>query len=188
MLLQILDDGSLTGSVGRKINFQNTIIIMTSNLGVKQISDFGLGVGFETNSTKNQASDIEKKVIKKALKHTFSPEFLNRVDECVIFNSLTIGDINKIVDIELSSLIERVKKLGYSLTISKKAKDFICEKGFDEKNGARPLNRMIQKYIEDLIAKNLVSNKIKGGDNLLVDYKSNSNELNLLINKKEKAS
>ena len=119
----------------------------------------------------------EKKVIKKALKHTFSPEFLNRVDECVIFNSLTIGDINKIVDIELSSLIERVKKLGYSLTISKKAKDFICEKGFDEKNGARPLNRMIQKYIEDLIAKNLVSNKIKAGDNLLVDYKSNSNEL-----------
>ena len=188
MLLQILDDGFLTDSVGRKINFQNTIIIMTSNLGVKQISDFGLGVGFETNSTKNQASDIEKKVIKKALKHTFSPEFLNRVDECVIFNSLTIEDINKIVDIELSSLIERVNKLGYSLAISKKAKDFICEKGFDEKNGARPLNRMIQKYIEDLIAKNLVSNKIKAGDNLLVDYKSNSNELNLLINKKEKAS
>ena len=188
MLLQILDNGFLTDSVGRKINFQNTIIIMTSNLGVKQISDFGLGVGFETNSTKNQASDIEKKVIKKALKHTFSPEFLNRVDECVIFNSLTIEDINKIVDIELSSLIERVNKLGYSLAISKKAKDFICEKGFDEKNGARPLNRMIQKYIEDLIAKNLVSNKIKAGDNLLVDYKSNSNELNLLINKKEKAS
>ena len=188
MLLQILDDGSLTDSVGRKINFQNTIIIMTSNLGVKQISDFGLGVGFETNSTKNQTSDIEKKVIKKALKHTFSPEFLNRVDECVIFNSLTIEDINKIVDIELSSLIERVNKLGYSLAISKKAKDFICEKGFDEKNGARPLNRMIQKYIEDLIAKNLVSNKIKAGDNLLVDYKSNSDELNLLINKKEKAS
>ena len=188
MLLQILDDGSLTDSVGRKINFQNTIIIMTSNLGVKQISDFGLGVGFETNSTKNQASNIEKKVIKKALKHTFSPEFLNRVDECVIFNSLTIEDINKIVDIELSSLIERVNKLGYSLAISKKAKDFICEKGFDEKNGARPLNRMIQKYIEDLIAKNLVSNKIKAGDNLLVDYKSNSDELNLLINKKEKAS
>ena len=188
MLLQILDNGFLTDSVGRKINFQNTIIIMTSNLGVKQISDFGLGVGFETNSTKNQASNIEKKVITKALKHTFSPEFLNRVDECVIFNSLTIEDINKIVDIELSSLIERVNKLGYSLAISKKAKDFICEKGFDEKNGARPLNRMIQKYIEDLIAKNLVSNKIKAGDNLLVDYKSNSNELNLLINKKEKAS
>ena len=188
MLLQILDDGFLTDSVGRKINFQNTIIIMTSNLGVKQINDFGLGVGFETNSTKNQASDIEKKVIEKALKHTFSPEFLNRVDECVIFNTLNLDNINKIVDIELSSLIERVKKLGYNLNISKKAKDFICEKGFDEKNGARPLNRMIQKYIEDLIAKNLVSNKIKTGDNLLVDYKSNSNELNLLINKKEKAS
>ena len=188
MLLQILDDGFLTDSVGRKINFQNTIIIMTSNLGVKQINDFGLGVGFETNSTKNQASDIEKKVIEKALKHTFSPEFLNRVDESVVFNSLTIHDINKIVDIELSSLIKRVDKLGYKLNISKKAKDFICEKGFDEKNGARPLNRMIQKYIEDLIAKNLVSNKIKTGDKLLVDHKTNSNELNLLINKKEKAS
>jgi len=188
MLLQILDDGFLTDSVGRKINFQNTIIIMTSNLGVKQINDFGLGVGFETNSTKNQASDIEKKVIQKALKHTFSPEFLNRVDECVIFNSLTLDDIHKIVDIELLKLIERVSKLGYNLSVSKKAKDFICEKGFDEKNGARPLNRMIQKYIEDLIAKNLVSNKIKTGDKLLVDYKSNSKELNLLINKKEKAS
>ncbi|MFL2628264.1 MAG: ATP-dependent Clp protease ATP-binding subunit [Candidatus Marisimplicoccus sp.] len=188
MLLQILDDGFLTDSVGRKINFQNTIIIMTSNLGVKQINDFGLGVGFETNSTKNQASDIEKKVIEKALKHTFSPEFLNRVDESVIFNSLTIDDINKIIDIELSSLVKRVDKLGYKLNISKKAKDFICEKGFDEKNGARPLNRMIQKYIEDLIAKNLVSNKIKTGDKLLVDHKTNSNELNLLINKKEKAS
>ena len=188
MLLQILDDGFLTDSVGRKINFQNTIIIMTSNLGVKQINDFGLGVGFETNSTKNQASDIEKKVIEKALKHTFSPEFLNRVDESVVFNSLTIHDINKIVDIELSSLIKRVDKLGYKLNISKKAKDFICEKGFDAKNGARPLNRMIQKYIEDLIAKNLVSNKIKTGDKLLVDHKTNSNELNLLINKKEKAS
>ena len=188
MLLQILDDGFLTDSVGRKINFQNTIIIMTSNLGVKQINDFGIGVGFETNSTKIQASDIEKKVIQKALKHTFSPEFLNRVDECVIFNSLTLDDIHKIVDIELSKLIERVSKLGYNLSVSKKAKDFICEKGFDEKNGARPLNRMIQKYIEDLIAKNLVSNKIKTGDKLLVDYKSNSKELNLLINKKEKAS
>ena len=124
------------------------------------INDFFIRVRFETNSSKNQASDIEKKVIQKALKHTFSPEFLNRVDECVIFNSLTLDDIHKIVDIELSKLIERVSKLGYNLSVSKKAKDFICEKGFDEKNGARPLNRMIQKSIEALIAKNLVSNKI----------------------------
>ena len=188
MLLQILDDGFLTDSVGRKINFQNTIIIMTSNIGVKQINDFGTGVGFDTKSSVDQTSQIEQKVIQRALKNTFAPEFLNRVDDCIIFNSLSIKDINKIVTIEINKLKERVKNIGYDLSISVKAKSFICEKGFDKKNGARPLNRMIQKYVEDLIAENLVSDKIKVGDKLYVDHKPGLDNLILLINKKEIAS
>jgi ATP-dependent Clp protease ATP-binding subunit ClpC len=188
MLLQILDDGFLTDSVGKKINFQNTIIIMTSNIGVKQINDFGTGVGFDTKSSVDQTSQTEQKVIQRALKNTFSPEFLNRVDDCIIFNSLSIKDINKIVAIEINKLKERVKNIGYDLSISVKAKSFICEKGFDKKNGARPLNRMIQKYVEDLIAENLVSDKIKQGDKLYVDHKPGLDNLILLINKKEIAS
>jgi len=188
MLLQILDDGFLTDSVGRKINFQNTIIIMTSNIGVKQINDFGIGVGFETKSSVDQTSQTEQKVIQRALKNTFAPEFLNRVDDCIIFNSLSIKDINKIITIEINKLKERVKNIGYDLSISVKAKSFICEKGFDKKNGARPLNRMIQKYVEDLIAENLVSDKIKQGDKLYVDHKPGLDNLILLINKKEIAS
>ena len=188
MLLQILDDGFLTDSVGRKINFQNTIMIMTSNIGVKQINDFGTGVGFDTKSSVDQTSKTEQKVIQRALKNTFAPEFLNRVDDCIIFNSLSIKDINKIVTIEINKLKERVKNIGYDLSISVKAKSFICEKGFDKKNGARPLNRMIQKYVEDLIAENLVSNKIKQGDKLYVDHKPGLDNLILLINKKETAS
>ena len=188
MLLQILDDGFLTDSVGRKINFQNTIIIMTSNIGVKQINDFGTGVGFDTKSSVNQTSQTEQKVIQRALKNTFAPEFLNRVDDCIIFNSLSIKDINRIVAIEINKLKERVKNIGYDLSISVKAKSFICEKGFDKKNGARPLNRMIQKYVEDLIAENLVSDKIKQGDKLYVDHKPGLDNLILLINKKEIAS
>jgi len=188
MLLQILDDGFLTDSVGRKINFQNTIIIMTSNIGVKQINDFGVGVGFETKSSLDQTSKVEQKVIQRALKNTFAPEFLNRIDDCIIFNSLSIKEINKIVAIELNKLKERVDGIGYDLSVSAKAKSFICEKGFDQKNGARPLNRMIQKYIEDLIAENLVSDKIKQGDKLLIDHKPEDDHLTLLINKKEIAS
>src|SRR6056300_1171598 len=188
MLLQILDDGFLTDSVGRKINFQNTIIIMTSNIGIKQINDFGIGVGFETKSSVDQTSQTEQKVIQRALKNTFAPEFLNRVDDCIIFNSLSIKEINKIVTIEVNKLKDRVSKIGYDLSISTKAKSFICEKGFDKKNGARPLNRMIQKYIEDLIAENLVSDKIKPGDKLYIDHKPDLDNLILLINKKEIAS
>ena len=188
MLLQILDDGFLTDSVGRKINFQNTIIIMTSNIGVKQINDFGIGVGFETKSSIDQTSLTEQKVIQRALKNTFATEFLNRIDDCIIFNSLSIKEINKIVSIEIDKLKERVSGIGYDLFISAKAKAFICDKGFDKKNGARPLNRMIQKYIEDLIAENLVSEKIKQGDKLYIDHKSESEVLTLLINKNEIAS
>jgi ATP-dependent Clp protease ATP-binding subunit ClpC len=168
MLLQVLDDGFLTDSLGRKINFQNTIIIMTSNIGARQVKDFGTGVGFETSNLKSQAVDIEKNVIQSALKKTFAPEFLNRIDDIVIFNSLEKQDIDKIVEIELKGLILRIKKLGYEVSLTPEAKSFISEKGFDKKNGARPLKRSIQKYIEDLLADQIVNNKIAEGDILKI--------------------
>ena len=177
MLLQVMDDGFLTDSLGRKINFQNTILIMTSNVGARQVKDFGKGLGFETASQKAQSSDIEKNVIEKELKKIFSPEFLNRVDDIVIFNALEKKEIRKIVEIELSKLLKRIYNLGYKIEISNSAKDFLVEKGFDRKYGARPLKRAIQKYVEDLLAENVVTNKIKEGDKILIDKLKEKKEL-----------
>jgi len=185
MMLQVLDDGFLTDSLGRKINFQNTIIIMTSNIGARQVKDFGSGVGFETATVKAQSTEIEKSVIEGALKKTFAPEFLNRIDDIVIFNSLEKKNIAKIVEIELEKLFNRVTNLGYNLELTKAAKAFICDKGFDKKYGARPLNRAIQKYIEDLLAEQVVSNKIKEGDDIFLDYVKDADELYITVNKKE---
>ena len=185
MMLQVLDDGFLTDSLGRKINFQNTIIIMTSNIGARQVKDFGSGVGFETATIKAQSTEIEKSVIEGALKKTFAPEFLNRIDDIVIFNSLEKENIGEIVEIELEKLFNRVTKLGYNLTLTKEAKAFICDKGFDKKYGARPLNRAIQKYIEDLLAEQVVSNKIKEGDAILLDYVKDAETLSITLNTKE---
>jgi ATP-dependent Clp protease ATP-binding subunit ClpC len=179
MLLQVLDDGFLTDSLGRKINFQNTIIIMTSNIGARQVKDFGSGVGFETSNMKSQASDIEKSVIQNALKKTFAPEFLNRIDDIVIFNTLEKEDIVKIVDIELVKLTKRVENLGYSISLTKAAKTFLSDKGFDKKYGARPLNRAIQKYIEDLLAENVVNNNIEEGIHITLDHKKGDEELHI---------
>lgn len=181
MLLQVLDDGFLTDSLGRKIIFQNTIIIMTSNIGARQLKDFGTGVGFSTQSQKAQEEDIEKGVIENALKKTFAPEFLNRVDDIVIFNALEKEDIMKIVDIELQQLQERIEKLGYSLKLTKKAKEFIGEKGFDKKYGARPLSRAIQKYLEDLIAEEIVSNRLNEGDAIEIDHIKDEAQLSLKV-------
>ena len=188
MLLQVLDDGFLTDSLGRKVNFQNTIIIMTSNIGARQVKDFGRGLGFETAAQKAQTSDIEKGVIEKELKKTFSPEFLNRIDDIVIFNSLDQKDIRKIVDIELKDLILRIQKLGYQIDISEDAKDFLSEEGFDSKYGARPLNRAIQKHVEDLIAEHVVNNTIKEGDEIVVNRNEKGKALELEINQKTEAS
>ena len=185
MMLQVLDDGFLTDSLGRKINFQNTIIIMTSNIGARQVKDFGSGVGFETATVKAQSTEIEKSVIEGALKKTFAPEFLNRIDDIVIFNSLDKENIAEIVEIELEKLFNRVTNLGYNLKLTKEAKAFICDKGFDKKYGARPLNRAIQKYIEDLLAEQVVSNKIKEGDDIFLDYVKDAEELYITVNKKE---
>ena len=181
MLLQVLDDGFLTDSLGRKINFQNTIIIMTSNIGARQIKDFGTGVGFSTSAQKAQSNDLEKGVIENALKKTFAPEFLNRIDDIVVFNALEKDDIMKIVDIELNKLSKRIAKLGYSLKLSKKAKSFLGDKGYDKKYGARPLSRAIQRYLEDLIAEEIVSNRIKEGDSLKIDWNGEDEKLSLSL-------
>ena len=187
LLLQVLDDGQITDSLGRKIDFRNTIIIMTSNIGSRQLKDFGLGVGFSTKSKEAQADDIAKGVIEKALKNAFAPEFLNRIDDVVLFNNLKKEDIHKIIDIELNSLFKRVIEMGYNLTLTDRAKDFIADKGFDEKYGARPLKRAIQKYLEDPMAEEIIKANIDDGDTLQADLNKNTEEIIIKVKKKPKS-
>jgi ATP-dependent Clp protease ATP-binding subunit ClpC len=186
MLLQVLDDGHLTDSLGRKIDFRNTIIIMTSNIGARKLKDFGQGVGFGTAAQTSQADANAKGVIENALKKTFAPEFLNRVDDVMIFNNLNRDDIHKIIDIELEILFSRIKALGYDLTLTKKAKDYIADKGFDSDYGARPLKRAIQKYIEDALAEEIINSNLKEGDAITMDLDDKKNELSIKIKKQKK--
>ncbi len=188
MLLQVLDDGYLTDSLGRKIDFRNTIIIMTSNIGARKLKDFGQGVGFGTAAKTSQADDNAKSIIENALKKAFAPEFLNRVDDVVVFNALEKEDINKIIDIELSKLFLRIKDLGYSLTLTKSAKEYIADKGFDREYGARPLNRAIQKYIEDALAEEIITSKLVEGDLITMDLDKKTNELVIKIEKEKKTT
>ena len=181
MLLQVLDDGYLTDSLGRKIDFRNTIIIMTSNIGARKLKDFGTGVGFGTSAKEAQESDYAKGVIENALKKAFAPEFLNRIDDVIVFNALEKEDINKIIDIELVKLISRIKDLGYELKLTDKAKDYIAEKGFDKQYGARPLNRAIQKYVEDALAEEIINSKIQEGDTITMDLDSKNDKLKIKI-------
>lgn len=186
MMLQVLDDGFLTDSLGRKIDFRNTIIIMTSNIGARQLKDFGQGVGFGTAAKTAQADDYNKSVIENALKKSFAPEFLNRIDDVIVFNSLEKHDIDKIIDIEMEKLILRIKDLGYTFTISEKAKDFIAEKGFDKQFGARPLKRAIQKHVEDALAEEIITSKIHEGDEIFMDLVEASQELIVTVEKTKK--
>ncbi|GAA4231577.1 ATP-dependent Clp protease ATP-binding subunit [Postechiella marina] len=186
MLLQVLDDGHLTDSLGRKIDFRNTIIIMTSNIGARKLKDFGTGIGFGTASQKAQEDANAVKVIENALKKSFAPEFLNRIDDVVVFNALEKADINKIIDIELEKLLARIKGLGYNLTITESAKDYIADKGFDKQYGARPLKRAIQKYVEDALAEEIVASHLQDGDNIKIDLDTKSEELSISIEKAEK--
>jgi len=169
ILLQVLDDGQLTDSLGRKIDFKNTIIIMTSNIGSRQLKDFGKGIGFDTSS-KSSDNEYAKSIIQKALKKAFAPEFLNRIDDLVLFNTLSKDDIYKIIDIELKGLFKRIEELGYKITLTKKAKDFIVDKGYDPQFGARPLKRAIQKYLENEIAEVIIKAEVKPGNTIKVDY------------------
>ena len=182
MLLQVLDEGTLTDSLGRKVDFKNTVIIMTSNLGAREVKDFGNGVGFGTDSLLAQESKNIRSTIEKSLKKAFSPEFLNRVDEIVIFNSLEKEDLKKIIELELKTLVHRTRELGYDVKITAKALSFLCDKGYDKKYGARPLKRAIQKYVEDLLAEEIVKEKLKTGDEIKIDWDGKSE--NLATNKK----
>nr|WP_322626231.1 ATP-dependent Clp protease ATP-binding subunit [uncultured Flavobacterium sp.] len=185
MMLQVLDDGFLTDSLGRRIDFKNTIIIMTSNVGARQLKDFGQGVGFGTSAKVAQADDHSKGVIEAALKKTFAPEFINRIDDIIVFNALEKADIDKIITIELEKLYARVKDLGYNIQLSDKAKDFIADKGFDKQYGARPLKRAIQKYVEDVLAEEIITSKISSGDEIFMDLEDGASELVVTIRKAE---
>lgn len=177
LLLQVLDDGQLTDSLGRKVDFKNTIIIMTSNIGSRQLKDFGQGVGFSTGAKQDNESEHSKGVIEHALKRAFAPEFLNRIDDVVMFNSLTREDIHRIIDIELEKLYGRISLMGYTVELTDKAKDFIVEKGFDSNYGARPLKRAIQKYIEDPLAEEIIKSGVAEGDLVTISLDEEKQEI-----------
>jgi len=177
ILLQVLDDGQLTDGLGRKVDFKNTLIIMTSNIGVRQLKEFGDGVGFATATRIQNAEESNKAVIEKALKRTFSPEFLNRIDDVIIFNSLTKDNIFNIIDILMSSVSKRLTNLGFSLELTTSAKEFIADKGYDSQFGARPLHRAIQKYLEDPLAEEIMNMTIKQGDVLVADLNKETGQI-----------
>ncbi len=186
MLLQVLDDGYLTDSLGRRVDFKNTVIIMTSNVGARQVKDFGLGVGFGTAAQKSQEDKNIQGVIQNALKKTFSPEFLNRIDDVIIFNTLDKEDLKKIIALELGALRNRVKELGYSLELTDSAVSFLIDKGYDKQYGARPLARAIQRYVEDVLAGEIINNKLSNGAKATFDWNGESEKLSLNIDSARK--
>lgn len=190
ILLQVLDDGQVTDSLGRKVSFKNTIIIMTSNIGARQLKDFGQGVGFSTAAKRNSSDQYAKGVIQTALKKAFAPEFLNRIDDIMVFNALSQEDIHQIIDIELEGLFVRTKELGFTVAISDAAKDFIAKKGYDPDYGARPLSRAIQKTIEDPLAEEIIQSKLEEGDLIKIGLNKEKTEIKIDIEKgkKQKAS
>ncbi|MFZ9045924.1 MAG: ATP-dependent Clp protease ATP-binding subunit [Cyclobacteriaceae bacterium] len=185
ILLQVLDDGILTDGLGRRVDFRNTIIIMTSNIGARDLKDFGAGIGFATQAKRDNMDDIMKSTIQNALKKAFSPEFLNRLDDVIIFNNLEREHIHKIIDISLGHLFKRVIDLGYKLSLTRKAKDFLSDKGYDPQFGARPLNRAIQKYLEDAVAEEILKGEVTEGDTLQADWDGKSDALSIKLKKKK---
>ncbi len=186
ILLQVLDDGTLTDGLGRRIDFRNTILIMTSNIGVRDLKDFGSGIGFSTKNRETNLDELMKSTIQNALRKTFSPEFLNRLDDVIIFNSLQREHIHKIIDLQLDKLFERIRSLGFTVELTEKAKDFIANKGYDPQYGARPLNRAIQKYLEDLVAEEILKGDLKEGDTIIADHDGESETLSLKVKKARK--
>ncbi|MEI7597319.1 MAG: ATP-dependent Clp protease ATP-binding subunit [Bacteroidota bacterium] len=177
LLLQVLDDGQLTDSLGRKIDFKNTIIIMTSNIGSRQLKEYGQGVGFGTDAKKKGMDGYQKSIVENALKKAFAPEFLNRIDDVIMFDHLEREHIHKIIDIELKKLYSRISDLGFTIEISEDAKDFIAEKGYDQQFGARPLKRAIQKYLEDALAEEIIKSRLKSGDKIVVNFNKETSEI-----------
>ncbi len=187
ILLQVLDDGILTDGLGRRVDFRNTIIIMTSNIGVRDLKDFGAGIGFTTKANRENDEEVMKSTIQSALKRAFSPEFLNRLDDVIVFNSLQREHIHKIIDITLGKLFARILTLGYNVELTEKAKDFLAEKGYDQQFGARPLNRAIQKYLEDPVAEEILKGEVSDGGTIMADYEG-TGDLLTIKTKKAKAS
>ncbi len=181
LLLQVLDEGTLTDSLGRKVDFKNTIMIMTSNIGSRQLKDFGSGVGFQTSAKVSAVDDHARGVIENALKKAFAPEFLNRIDDVVMFNSLSKEDIHKIIDVELAHLYSRLNELGYKIQLNEDAKDFLSERGYDVNYGARPLKRAIQKFLEDPLAEEIINSELNEGDSIDVKYEKDATELKITI-------
>jgi ATP-dependent Clp protease ATP-binding subunit ClpC len=179
LLLQVLDDGRMTDGHGRTVDFKNTVIIMTSNVGIKTLQEFGTGIGFATATSIERNKDLAGEVLQKAVSKQFAPEFINRIDDIITFNSLKKEDIRKIVDLELLDLMERVSENGYTMKVDEAAKEFLIEKGYDEKFGARPLKRIIQSHVEDLIAESYIDNKIKDGDRLVITKKTKDDCLSI---------
>ena len=186
ILLQVLDDGLLTDGLGRKIDFKNTLIIMTSNIGARQLKDFGDGVGFATANRQENSDENNKAVIEKALKRTFSPEFLNRIDDVVVFNSLTKENIFEIIDILMKGVMKRLSNLGFSMELTPEAKNFIADKGYDSQFGARPLHRAIQKYLEDPLAEEILNMNVKNGDVMIAELDSENEKIKFTLRKDEK--
>jgi ATP-dependent Clp protease ATP-binding subunit ClpC len=186
ILLQILDEGHVTDSLGRKVDFRNTIIILTSNIGTRDLKDFGDGVGFGTSAKKTSSDARARATIENALKKAFAPEFLNRIDDIIIFNSLEKEDIKKIIDLELNKLYKRLEKLNYKVELTDEARDFIAEKGWDKDFGARPLKRAIQKYIEDLLAEMLVNKQFSEGETVVLKLNEAKDALEGETQKKSK--
>ncbi|MFD2936395.1 ATP-dependent Clp protease ATP-binding subunit [Spirosoma flavum] len=187
ILLQVLDDGILTDGLGRRVDFRNTIIIMTSNIGVRDLKDFGAGIGFATKKNAESQDDLMKSTIQSALRKAFSPEFLNRLDDVIVFNSLLREDIHKIIDLMLGKLLGRVTNLGYTVELTEKAKDFLAEKGYDPQYGARPLSRAIQRYLEDPVAEEILKGELKEGDVIMADYSGEGDLLTITVRKPEVA-
>lgn len=185
ILLQLLDEGQLTDGLGRKVNFKNSLIILTSNIGISELSAFGKGIGFQTQSSLNNEEVRAKEILEKALKSKFKPEFLNRIDETIIFRSLTPEDTNKIIQLELKKLEARLKENGFGMKVSKEAVEFLAKEGYDEVYGARPLARTIQHYIEDAIADEILSEKLDDGDIFNIDYDDNSKEIKIKVKSKK---
>jgi ATP-dependent Clp protease ATP-binding subunit ClpC len=169
------------------VDFRNTIIIMTSNIGVRDLKDFGSGIGFASATKRESEEEAMKSTIQNALKRAFSPEFLNRLDDVIVFNSLQREHIHKIIDITLGKLFDRILQIGYKIELSDKAKDFLAEKGYDHQFGARPLNRAIQRYLEDPVAEEILKGEVEEGGTILADYEGTGDALTLKI-KKTKAS
>jgi ATP-dependent Clp protease ATP-binding subunit ClpC len=183
LLLQVLDDGILTDGLGRRVDFRNTIIIMTSNIGARDLKDFGSGIGFSTKSKSDNLDEQARSTIQNALKKAFAPEFINRLDDIIIFNSLERADLHKIIDLMLIKLKARLVNLGYELNLTEKAKDFIADKGYDPQYGARPLNRAIQKYLEDLLAEEILKGPLEEGELIEADYEENAEQISLVRKK-----